>query len=173
MDETALSEYRAFLEKVDAKFGEIQQRNHQQMSCGRGCHQCCLPNLTVFAVERENIRNLLESDPALVEKLRKLAADNPHQNSRCQFLEANGSCGVYKVRPLVCRSHGAPLYFKEGTQARLDVCELNFSGTSNLNELMNNDFINLDLINQTLGLLNQKFGSSSHRYKLAVDEILA
>ncbi len=171
MDETVIAEYRAFLIKVDVKFGDIQNRNQTQMQCGSGCHQCCLPQLTVFEIERENIRQHLEQNPELVQKLRQLAKNNPHQGQRCQFLEANGNCAVYEVRPLVCRSHGAPLYFKEGVpaKARLDVCELNFRGLKSLGDLTNSDFINLDLINQVLALLNQKCDPTGQRYPLNVE----
>ena len=45
-----LATYEQLLAKLEHKFAEIQARNQSQMKCGRGCHACCVPNLTVFGV---------------------------------------------------------------------------------------------------------------------------
>src|SRR3954468_19627991 len=80
-----LSTYRQLLSKIDQKFSEIQNRNQAKMNCGAGCHSCCVPDLTVFAIERENLRELIEQTPGLAKKLRDLGARDPFQGTRCKF----------------------------------------------------------------------------------------
>ena len=36
-----MRKHRAFLEEVDAWFGEVRARHDGQMLCGRGCALCC------------------------------------------------------------------------------------------------------------------------------------
>jgi uncharacterized protein len=167
-----LATYRQLLSKIDQKFSEIQSRNSAKMKCGQGCHSCCVPNLTVFAIERENLKELIQSTPGLEQKLRDLEASDPFQGERCKFLEADGKCAVYEARPLVCRSHGAPLFSKQDDKQLLDVCPLNFDDIKNLAELASENFINLDLINTLLAAINKEIDSSGERTPLDVQSII-
>lgn len=117
------AEHRAVLAKVDAKFDEIQGHHREQMACRSGCHGCCLPGLTVGRLERDFLRAHIAATPGLAGQLTALAAARPHGATRCELLRADGSCAVYAARPLVCRSHGAPLRMPDG---RIDACPLNF-----------------------------------------------
>lgn len=119
----AFAEHRAVLAKVDAKFQSIQAQFGGQMACARGCHGCCLPGLTVGRLERDFLRALVQATPGLRDTLEALRQARPHGGERCELLTAEGACAVYAARPIVCRSHGAPLRLPEGT---LDACPLNF-----------------------------------------------
>lgn len=159
----ALAQYRELRGRVDALFGEIQTRHPASFACKLGCHSCCKPGLTVNPLEREEIRRFLAERPALAEELRALDRGNPHRGKRCSFLRENGACGIYEVRPLVCRSHGAPLQFrpldaKPGDESAVrvrDVCPLNFTG-EDLGKLPAGDVVNLDTLNTLLALLCQR-----------------
>lgn len=168
----ALTDYRALLEKVSAKFSEIFQNNQSRMQCAKGCSSCCLPDLTVSPIERENIRLFLESNSALKKRLSELEALDPHQGNRCRFLDEKGNCAVYEVRPVICRSHGAPIFSKISGSIR-DVCPLNFTDVTDLSALDSMNFINLDLLNQILALLNQRFAPQDplQRTPLTLGEI--
>jgi Fe-S-cluster containining protein len=113
----------------------------------------------VGPLEAAHLRAALASDPARAEKLRALEASNPHRNRRCAFLEAAGGCGIYELRPIVCRSHGAPLQFRaENEETRFrDACALNFTSTS-LADLPATDIMNLDTLNTLLALLTRAHG---------------
>ncbi len=168
-----LTTYRQLLAKLDQKFTEIQQRNLSKMKCGQGCHSCCVPNLTTFEIERENLNELIQSIPGLEKKLRDLEARDPFLGKRCRFLESDGNCAVYEARPLVCRSHGAPLFSKRDDGASLrDVCPLNFEDIKNLSDLASDDFINLDLLNTLLAAINKELDPSGARTPLSVDQIV-
>jgi Fe-S-cluster containining protein len=173
----ALETYRQLLAKVDTKFHQVQQRHPTQFRCGRGCYGCCQPGLTVSPVEKESIRAYLLEDPARLEAVEALGRANPHQGSHCPFLTAGGACAIYPVRPIVCRSHGAPLKVKptpDSPRLQRDVCPLNFEGTP-LEQLEEGDFIQLETLNTLLALINEQLrpGEAPTRTSLAPGAILA
>jgi Fe-S-cluster containining protein len=152
-----LRDYRALLEKVSAKFNEIHDRHRAKMVCGRGCSACCAPNLTVFAAERANIRSFLSKHPEVLAKAMASETEDFHGGQRCKFLDQAGECTIYEVRPIVCRSHGAPIFSKAEGQAILDVCPENFADVHDLSTLSGQDFVNIDLLNQMLAIVNSRF----------------
>lgn len=122
------AEYRAVLAKIDAKFAEIAARHPKQFACQSGCHGCCLPGLTVSAVEADHIRAALADDPSLRDAVAALDGTSAWRGERCALLNKNGQCSIYAVRPALCRAHGAPTWLRDaaGELAR-DVCPLNFA----------------------------------------------
>ena len=167
-----LSDYRALLAKVSAKFDEIHARNSERMQCRRGCSACCAPELSVFTVERENILAHIE-ESASKNELLALEKANPHGGTRCQFLSAKGDCAIYEARPVICRSHGAPIFAKsESGAAMRDVCPLNFDELVDLSELPAEDFINLDLLNRLLAIIDSAYGGRGERFPLKPSGIL-
>lgn len=161
----ALANYAQLLAKVDAKFSEIRGRHEDSFQCAKGCHSCCKPGLTVNALEAHAIRNWIGQRPDIRQKIKDLQEQNPHQGQRCSLLAADGACAVYEVRPIVCRSHGAPLKFKDKGIDRRDVCPLNFSG--DISTLSGENLVNLDLLNTLLSLITQQFGASEERIPLS------
>ncbi len=166
---SVLDNYNVLLKKTDEKSKEITTRYQEKIRCGKGCHSCCMPGLTVNGLERENIRQYLNAHPALAEKTEANAQANPHKGQRCSFLDAEGACLVYEARPIVCRSHGVPLKTAldpnaavhiSSTEMQLSVCSLNFSDM-NLQDVGDHYFINLDTLNTILVLLNQQFDAKN------------
>lgn len=158
----ALQNYKELLSRIDGKFLEIRSRNEESFACRSGCHGCCKPDLTVNSLEAEHIRSHLESQPELRKEVLELEEAGPHQGLRCRFLRANGSCSIYEVRPVVCRSHGAPLKVRVKEQGqgqgvlRKDVCPLNFQDRV-LEELPSVDFLDLDTLNTLLTVIQQQY----------------
>ncbi len=172
----SLENYRELLSKVDAKFDEISSRHPHAFACRKGCHSCCAPGLTISSVERASIHEYLSERPKLVEYLRELEKSNPHRNTRCSFLGEQGDCGVYEVRPLVCRSHGAPITFKNSRAERArDVCPLNFTDQS-LDSLDSADCLDIDTVNTLLSLVNRQWetqaGVETQRFDLKLRAVL-
>jgi len=141
--------YKQFLQKADHHFSEIKQRNPFSFRCGLGCHKCCIPDLTVLALEASSIVEYLLERLDLIEQLRILEEEDPHQGTRCSFLTKEGSCGIYPVRPFICRSHGAPIAIAQEDHYLADVCELNFT-EKQIETLGPEDFFILDEWNEEL-----------------------
>lgn len=114
----------ALHEAVDRQVAPLVQRHAARLECRRGCHECCVDELTVFEVEAERIRS---------EYARLLVQDEPHPPGACAFLSADGACRIYEARPYVCRTQGLPLRWTdedgdgEPVEYR-DICRLNEAG---------------------------------------------
>jgi len=153
------SQYKEFAEKVSQSFEKIRQKYPSEFQCKNGCHECCKPKLTVNYLEKTAIKDFLELYPKRIELLRNLKKKNPHKGKRCEFLDEQGSCIIYETRPIVCRSHGAPLQFadpentnKDKALRFRDVCPLNFISTP-IDKLTPTDVLNLDTIHTLMVLL--------------------
>ena len=110
-------------------------------------------------VEARAIRVWVDAAPGRRERLLRLEAEAPHGESRCALLDGDGGCSIYPVRPLLCRSHGAPTMSEtEEGALNLDVCPLNFSEPGALESLPEGDWIHAGTLSTLLALLNQLQG---------------
>lgn len=122
-----MSRYPDLASKVDAFFARVQARHGEDMNCNTGCHHCCHVRLSVTRVEAEAIRAEVESWPparkqGLAANIAGAAAD------RCTALDGDGRCLIYPVRPIVCRSHGAPIRMRdERSLPVVHACSDNFT----------------------------------------------
>ena len=121
---------RKLHERIDVRTGELVLHHSQRLHCERGCHSCCVDDLTIFPVEAERIR---VSHQAL------LRDGTPHPPGACAFLDDDGACRIYADRPYVCRTQGLPLrWFTEDDSGEIcenrDICPLNAEGPA-LDEL--------------------------------------
>lgn len=182
MNRPALEQYRQLCDKVELKFAEIRGRHEKSFACRMGCHSCCLPGLTVSAVEAANLRDYFREHPEQVTVAKELAKADPHKGTRCALLDADGGCVAYEARPLICRSHGAPVQFKREEEAtgkksaaltvERGTCPLNFTQLD-VAKLPPVDVINLDTLNTLLALLNKlAFPGDDSRTELSVDALL-
>jgi len=167
-------EYRAVLAKVDAKFADIRGRHEASFGCRNGCHACCAPGLRVATVEQQHLAEHIRMTPGLRTQLEALAAADPHGGTRCALLMADGACAVYEARPLICRSHGAPVRVREAGQVRLDVCSLHFRGVQ-LAALPPGDCIDVETLNTLLFVVNRRAhpDDAGERHLLTLEAILA
>ena len=122
-----MSRYPDLAAKVDAFFARVQARHGEDMQCGSGCHHCCHVRLSVTRVEADAIRSEVAGWTA--ERKQALTANvtaSPH--GHCSALDANGRCLIYEVRPIVCRSHGAPIRMRdERSLPVIQACSNNFT----------------------------------------------
>jgi Fe-S-cluster containining protein len=142
------------------------------MQCRRGCHSCCRPDLTIWNVECRAIAEYLDQNPQIVPRLIRLENEDPFGGQRCRFLEADGKCGIYEARPLICRSHGAPIQFRVQKTMERDVCPLNFEG-QDLSGLPEGDVLNIETLNTLLSVINRQFDESraDERFQLRISEM--
>lgn len=121
-----MSRYSELAAKVDGFFARVAARHGQDMACGTGCSDCCAVRLTVTAVEGEAIRDLIGELPA--DGRGRLAANVAAAPAdRCAALDAAGRCLIYAARPIVCRSHGAPIKMRRGSLPVVEACHRNFT----------------------------------------------
>lgn len=160
-------QYQQLCQKVDERFNQLHKKFSAEMHCRRGCHQCCLPNLTISELERQQIQSFIQ-EHQLHDKLEKLQQDDPHEGSRCAFLDAQGDCSIFPVRPIICRSHGAPALVN---QQELQYCELNFTGES-AGSIKQGDWINIETLNLMLLTLTQVATKVDVRSKLNIAEVM-
>ncbi len=161
--EAALKNYNALLKKVDDKFQDIYGRHKDQFQCQKGCYSCCKKDLTVSGVEALQIKNFIQSHQEV------LSLDKGKEGY-CEFLSERGECLVYPVRPIICRSHGAPIAYKDAiddvdSRQYRDVCDLNFTEVD-IHDLDPQDIMNIDTVNVLLAVINQHGGFSQERVPL-------
>jgi hypothetical protein len=103
-------------EQADAVRLKVLQAAKHAPACSKGCSWCCSHKVGVTIPELIAIVAHLEASPAELEVVRKRAAElakdplifsdseKPRARIPCALLEQDGSCGVYEVRPIPCRS---------------------------------------------------------------------
>jgi uncharacterized protein len=115
----AIGELEALHRDIDLDCDRLIDRL-PELSCWRGCIDCCVDDLTVFTIEAELIR-IHHGD--------LLATGTPGAVGGCAFLSTAGDCRIYEQRPYVCRSQGLPLRWREPAEGELveyrDICPLN------------------------------------------------
>jgi Fe-S-cluster containining protein len=118
----------ALHDEIDREAGVLAEIHASRLQCGRGCSACCLDDLNVAWIEAERIRR---AHPDLLKE------GEPHEVGACAFLDAEGACRIYEVRPAVCRSQGLPLRIlfeneSDEIEERRDICPLNLEGGPDL-----------------------------------------
>lgn len=101
--------YLQLVGKIDGFFGQVLDTYRDRMQCGPGCADCCHSRFSVTLVEAEYIAEGLASlDAQTRQRLRTRA--RAAESARCAALDDAGMCEIHPWRPLICRSHGAPVY---------------------------------------------------------------
>jgi hypothetical protein len=122
-----VSRYPELAAKEDAFFARVAARHGADMRCDSGCSHCCHVRLSITGVEAAAIRDAIEAWQ--VERQAALAANVASARpDRCAALDPNGRCLVYEVRPIVCRSHGAPIRLRDARSLPVvQACPDNFA----------------------------------------------
>lgn len=143
---------------VSSEFNAIVAADPARFQCTRGCHDCCVDNLTVFEVEADLIRATYGD---------LLRTEEPHAPGACAFLDESGSCRIYEARPLVCRGHGVPLRWEleDGSGEARSVCPLNEEGTP-LELLAETQCLELGPAEEVLAMMQEQYYGSGQRIPL-------
>lgn len=102
----------------DRAIAERLERADCCVACDRGCDWCCYLNVPIAGLEAQVIADWIAELPMvqrrlilerLAQTLGQLELINPGDRLGhkipCAFLEPDGTCGIYSVRPATCRSH--------------------------------------------------------------------
>lgn len=110
----------AALTRIHADIARVSKHLHvihaRRLHCEKGCHACCVDDLTVFSIE---------ADLIVAQHAALLQTGVPHAPGHCAFLDEAGACRVYEERPYVCRTQGLPLRWVEDDVEYRDICPLN------------------------------------------------
>ncbi|MBN1967958.1 MAG: YkgJ family cysteine cluster protein [Candidatus Delongbacteria bacterium] len=139
------SEYKKLIKECDDKAKIVTKIFRDNLSCQKGCFSCC-KKISVFPVEFDFIKLMIGP----IEK-----SDIEHKGL-CSLLDSEGNCRIYKYRPIICRTHGYPSFFKDDNKWQITYCELNFTKKGNYS-FNNDNSINLDLLNARLAIINHNY----------------
>jgi hypothetical protein len=150
-----LANYHTLVGRIDELCAAISGEFAGKISCRAGCSSCCR-ELTLFPVEAAALLLALSQLPP--DRAAHLdGTDTTSADGSCPLL-VNGLCLVYTDRPVICRTHGLPLLYREAESVRVDFCPENFQGVTSLPGSM---AINLELLNQALVAVNEHFIKNS------------
>lgn len=147
--ENLLDNYRLMVTRVDALCRGIQDVLSGRITCSEGCSSCCTA-ITLFPVEAAALNAALEALPADQQMtIRRHVAEHA-DGERCPLLEQH-RCLLYAARPIICRTHGLPIIYDEGSQRKTDCCPLN---TIEGESVSGSAVIDLDRLNTLLVAVN-------------------
>jgi len=159
---TALKEYYRLIQEGDCLYQKTKEYFGSCILCKAGCSDCCV-NIAVFPVEWYAITLWLEAHGFAF-----LDLPDAHH---CVFLK-NGGCGIYPIRPLICRVSGVPLmYLTEDDdypdgqapahpEYQVTWCEYNFrdiSGEASQKVMSDDTVIDMEALNVRLAEINYHF----------------
>jgi len=164
--ENLLDNYYRMVSRVDALCRGIQGMLSGQITCSEGCSSCCT-EITLFPVEAAALNAALEALPGARRAAIRRHVAAQAGGERCPLLEDH-HCLLYAARPIICRTHGLPIIYTEGSERKVDCCPLNLSESEQ--PLSGSAIIDLDRLNTLLVAVNALF--LSHADTAALPERL-
>lgn len=156
-----LQNYQTVCRYCDTFFYSTVERYPEQINCHQGCDACCELQ-SVNALEAFSIWQSLQTTTAPA-----LLSDSTHE--KCIFLN-QGTCSIYAVRPLICRTHGLVISSSEFPEGVALSCRSNFkTALPEKRFILDSDKLteNLMRLNLAFCLLCEDRGLSSERFFLA------
>lgn len=146
-----LSNYRSLLKKIEVHIQHMEKTYAGLMACKKGCDTCC-KFLSLFPVEALALANGFnqlspEKKEAVIRKIKR------EDQAECPLL-INSECVLYSERPVICRTHGYPIYMEKEGEAQIDFCPKNFKGIISFS---NDALLNIDQLNMLLTAVNRLF----------------
>jgi len=132
--------YGSLIKKLDAHEAALLQKYGRHINCRKGCSACCILE-GVFPVDAFAIYSAAMSGAIPAESL--YFNETP---GRCVFLK-NGLCSVYSARPVICRTHGYPVF----VDGKADFCPENFK---ELETIDSENILDLENLNRALASIN-------------------
>jgi Fe-S-cluster containining protein len=94
-----------------AELGQEKINEKSKISCTKGCSFCCHDKIMTTRIEARAIKAYLKSNPVSFDKkLAKKQAKRGYdhlswKDKKCVFVTPENTCGIYPVRPYICRTH--------------------------------------------------------------------
>ena len=131
--------YGSLIANIESYESRLLDKYGEFINCREGCSLCCTLE-SVFPVEAYIISSSLTNsrDPLLPR-----FTETP---GKCVFMK-DSSCSIYSLRPVICRTHGYPVFIDK----RTDVCPENFIG---LRTIGSEYILDLENLNSALASIN-------------------
>jgi Fe-S-cluster containining protein len=144
--------YTKLIKNLEVLCSSISKSYSKYMNCGNKCTGCCIDGLTLLPVEAEYIEQKLRNKKIILNR----------QKGKCVFLE-DDSCQIYKYRPIVCRTQGYPLLYRDEVkeQAEVSYCDLNFKGVNDGFKFSGDSMIDMDKMNIVLLAVNDEYAKNA------------
>ncbi len=148
MKEKFFEKYRILSEEIDEQCSSLWQLYKGEMQCKPGCASCCQA-FRVLPIEYHAIKNAIGSE--------KIEINKEAGEGQCRFL-VNDACSIYEHRPVICRTHGFPLYrLNDEVEAyEISFCPLNFEDYP-FEKFTTENLFPEDKYNSKLYMLNKEF----------------
>ena len=148
-----LKNYRALLKQVDAHIQQLEKTYSDKIACKKGCDSCC-QFLNLFPVEAFALASaFLQTEKSSQDSVR---AELKKPTTGCPLL-IDHQCRLYQARPIICRTHGYPLYLKKKGETLVDFCPENFKG---MTSFPRSSLLDLEQLNTLLTAINTQFVAS-------------
>jgi len=161
MSLNAFKLYNSLLASLDSYVSRLYDKYSDQIKCCRGCSSCCIIE-SVFPIEAWNIYLKIKGEPSLLNEIDR----KPDQ---CIFLK-DDACLIYDVRPVICRSHGYPIFI----EGKTDFCPLNFTDIETIDSgyILNLEALNRGLAAANLFFLQEKSAEFFNQERIRFDDLL-
>ncbi len=160
-----LKNYTALIARVDDHILNIEQKYPDHIACKKGCDSCCrflnLFPVEAFALADAFTRIPINKQIKIVKNIKKsikkpLAKSIEKMDVTCPLL-INNSCAMYINRPVICRTHGYPIFMEKKEESYIDFCPKNFKGFTSFPKDV---LLSIEQLNTTLTTIDQHFLTS-------------
>ena len=150
--------YKQLTGKIDGFEAKLLAAYAPHISCARGCSACCILQ-SVFPVEACSIYNTVTTESG-----REAIGASGTESGKCVFL-SGGACSIYNCRPVICRTHGYPIFF----EGRIDFCPENFKEIKNIDS---GCILDIETVNRALVSINLIFLRENNEEFFSAERIM-
>jgi len=161
-----LFQYQNLVHKVDRICEKLENHYADHLVCKPGCSKCCQVERSVLSIEAYVIEEELKL--LSVQRIRRLRNQHRKNDQTCPLLWKN-RCVIYLSRPIICRTHGLPIFYHEAEITFIDYCRLNFTKLPENYVFNNKNVLDMRTFNTELLRLEQLYFSQVLRKKWKPD----
>lgn len=152
-----LFQYHNLIFKIDKFCKRLEKLYREHLVCKPGCSMCCEVERTVCSIEAYIVeQQLLTLSPEKIKRLKKLHKDD---DETCPML-LRKRCVIYPVRPIICRTHGLPILYREAERSFVDYCRLNFTTLLREHEFDEDHILDMNPYNAELTKIDKSFAEN-------------
>ncbi len=165
--EAIYNEYQQWIQQVDDQILELENCHSAYLKCKSGCAGCCQVDRTVNSIEAHILyRTILHLDSKNLKQLKK----NLKKKNHCPMLNKK-TCAIYKHRPILCRTHGLPLFYVQDDDNTITFCQKNFKKLPENFNFTSDTLLNMETLNSKLREFDKNWVENVNRETWTADRI--